>query len=224
MNKLLPNVSEIYPIKDNKSTFYDCNIKLDFERNNLDNKLRIARDIVRQSMIYTKFPNPNFDEELLCGDSYTSSKILIKYLKALNINNKAELVAVSGRKKVDLKSNPRTHFSVLIEDYNKSYLIDTAPEVGYLMGKTVELEENDIYYEYEIINENKKRMIDRIKMDIYSIVNKQNIDDIYLRFFEYKKFFDKFPVLNGLLLTYYEVIKKTDNRIRKNLKVFLKIR
>ena len=70
MNNLLPKIDDLEPIVDSRQTFSEtpfirCFYKLDDAE-----KLQILADIVRQTMIYEKVPNPLFEKKLLMGDDY----------------------------------------------------------------------------------------------------------------------------------------------------------
>jgi len=85
MNSLLPKIDDLEPIVDSRQTFSETPFIRDFYKLDDAEKLQILADIVRQTMIYEKIPNPLIEKKLLIGDDYTSSKIFIDYLKSLNL-------------------------------------------------------------------------------------------------------------------------------------------
>ena len=69
MNKLLPEKEEILPITKEWSTFYESGFNTEFETLTFKTKLKIITDIVRQTILYDEFPNPQDEEINLIGDS-----------------------------------------------------------------------------------------------------------------------------------------------------------
>ena len=68
MNKLLPKIENLEPIVDSRQTFSDTPMKKEFEKLEEIDKLQVLCDIVKQTMIYNEFPNPNNDYKLLICD------------------------------------------------------------------------------------------------------------------------------------------------------------
>ena len=104
MNSLLPKIDDLEPIVDSRQTFSETPFIRDFYKLDDYEKLQILADIVRQTMIYEKIPNPLIEKKLLIGDDYTSSKIFIDYLKSLNLFDDTQLVLVSNRKNIDINN------------------------------------------------------------------------------------------------------------------------
>ena len=206
MNSLLPKIDDLEPIVDSRQTFSETPFIRDFYKLNDDEKLQILADIVRQTMIYEEIPNPLIEKELLIGDDYTSSKIFIDYLKSLNLFNDAQFVLVSNRKNIDIDSFYDCHFSVLVNGINnKTYLVDTTPDIGYGFGEVNELSNRDLYNKYIVLDSNIINIIDIIRDDMYDIrkgiYNDKQIDNYKI----IRKFFSN-EVFDGLLLKYYNCI------------------
>ena len=206
MNSLLPKIDDLEPIVDSRQTFSETPFIRDFYKLNDDEKLQILADIVRQTMIYEEIPNPLIEKELLIGDDYTSSKIFIDYLKSLNLFNDAQFVLVSNRKNIDIDSFYDCHFSVLVNGINnKTYLVDTTPDIGYGFGEVNELSNRDLYNKYIVLDSNIINIIDIIRDDMYDIskgiYNYKQIDNYKI----IRKFFSN-EVFDGLLLKYYNCI------------------
>ena len=220
MNSLLPKIDDLEPIVDSRQTFSETPFIRDFYKLDDAEKLQILADIVRQTMIYEEIPNPLIEKELLIGDDYTSSKIFIDYLKSLNLFNDAQLVLVSNRKNIDIDSFYGCHFSVLVNGINnKTYLVDTTPDIGYGFGEVNELSNRDLYNKYVVLDSNIMNIIDIIRDDMYDIskgiYNDKQIDNYKI----IRKFFSN-EVFNGLLLKYYNCVFMSNfDKLKKIMKM-----
>lgn len=220
MNSLLPKIDDLEPIVDSRQTFSETPFIRDFYKLDDAEKLQILADIVRQTMIYEKIPNPLIEKELLIGDDYTSSKIFIDYLKSLNLFNDAQLVLVSNRKNIDIDSFYGCHFSVLVNGINnKTYLVDTTPDIGYGFGEVNELSNRDLYNKYIALDSNIMNIIDIIRDDMYDIskgiYNDKQIDNYKI----IRKFFSN-EVFDGLLLKYYNCVFMSNfDKLKKIMKI-----
>lgn len=206
MNSLLPKIDDLEPIVDSRQTFSETPFIRDFYKLDDAEKLQILADIVRQTMIYEEIPNPLIEKELLIGDDYTSSKIFIDYLKSLNLFVDTQLVLVSNRKNIDINNFYDCHFSVLVNGINnKTYLVDTTPDIGYVFGEVNELCNRDLYNKYIALDSNIINIIDIIRDDMYDIskgiYNDKQIDNYKI----IRKFFSN-EVFDGLLLKYYNCV------------------
>lgn len=206
MNSLLPKIDDLEPIVDSRQTFSETPFIRDFYKLDDAEKLQILADIVRQTMIYEKIPNPLIEKKLLIGDDYTSSKIFIDYLKSLNLFDDTQLVLVSNRKNIDINNFYDCHFSVLVNGINnKTYLVDTTPDIGYGFGEVNELSNRDLYNKYIVLDSNIINIIDIIRDDMYDIskgiYNDKQIDNYKI----IRKFFSN-EVFDGLLLKYYNCV------------------
>lgn len=206
MNNLLPNIDELEKIIDSRQTFSETPMIKDFVLLSEEDKLQVLTDIVKQSMIYSKFPNPENDVLHLIGDDYTSSKAFINYMNKLNLFMFSKLVICSSRKGIDLKDYNTTHFAVVVTDINNNkYLVDTTPDVGYGLGKVNDV---DIYDSLVDVNDDLDKFINLIRKSMYEI-NKgiYNYSQIEI-FNNYKKYFYK-DYFNGILLKYGECINNS---------------
>ena len=206
MNSLLPKIADLEPIVDSRQTFSETPFIRDFYKLDDDEKLQILADIVRQTMIYEKIPNPLIEKKLLIGDDYTSSKVFIDYLKPLNLFNDVQIVLVSNRKNIDINDFYDCHFSVLVNGINnKTYLVDTTPDIGYGIGEVNELSNRDLYNKYVVLDDNLINIIDIIRNDMYDIskgiYNDKQIDNYKI----IRKIFSN-EVFDGLLLKYYNCV------------------
>ena len=220
MNSLLPKINDLEPIVDSRQTFSETPFIRNFYKLDDDEKLQILADIVRQTMIYEKNPNPLIDKKLLIGDDYTSSRVFMDYLKALNLFKDVQLVIVSNKKNIDINNFYDCHFSVLVNDkYNKTYLVDTTPDIGYGLGEVNELSSRDLYSKYIALGSDIIFVIDTIRNDMYNIskniYNDEQIDNYKII---RKKFLNE--VFDGLLLKYYDCINKSNY---DKLKAIIKI-
>lgn len=210
MNSLLPKIDDLEPIVDSRQTFSETPFIRDFYKLDDDEKLQILADIVRQTMIYEKNPNPLIEKELLIGDDYTSSRVFMDYLKSLNLFKEVQLVIVSNKKNIDINNFYDCHFSVLINGINnKTYLVDTTPDIGYGFGEVNDLSSRDLYNKYIVLDSDIIFVIDTIRNDMYDIsrdiYNDKQIDNYKI----IKKFFLN-EVFDGLLLKYYNCVNKSN--------------
>lgn len=207
MNNLLPNINELEKIVDSRQTFSESPMIKDFVLLSEKDKLQVLTDIVKQSMIYSKFPNPDYDVKYLIGDDYTSSKVFIDYVGELGLFTTSKLVICSCRKEIDLKDYNTTHFAVVVTDINNNkFLVDTTPDVGYGLGK---INNVDIYDNLIDVDDELDKFINLIRKSMYEIDNGvYNYLQIEI-FKNYKKYFYK-NCFNGLLLKYGECINNSD--------------
>lgn len=198
MNCLLPEKKEILPITENWSTFYESGFN-----DNLDNmpfkaKLQVITDIVRQTILYDEFPNPDMEEDTLIGDSYTASKVLINYLKELKLGEKYKTVLAQNYI-YDPNSLYSTQFITLVENEGKIYQIDCTPKTGYKCGKVEELEVDKFYNNYLDINLETDVYLYIIRSILYNI-NKENInDDLIKKYISILNDIPRSDVLNGYI-------------------------
>lgn len=165
MNKILPSKNEIKPITNVNSTFYECGFNQDFENLPFINKLQIINDLVRQSMLPERTPNPVNDKETLIGDCYTSAIASIEYMKNLNIGTNHRLVFCRKRP-YDPDNITSRHAAVLVDDEEgNTYFYDATPYVGSNYGKV--LPDQNFYEHYEIIDNEKSELIFFLRELIY---------------------------------------------------------
>lgn len=210
MNKLLPDIKDLEPIVDSRQTFSDTPFIRNFYKLDNAEKLQILADIVKQTMIFNATPNPANEVKTLVGDDYTSSQVFAQYLKTLNMFRSIELVFVANRKGIDLPNYYGCHFGVLVSDMNnKTYLVDTTPDVGYGFGEVNELSNRDLYGKYVVIDNDLKNIINIIRNDMHdiekNIYSKKQIDN-----YKYIRRFLSIEIFNGLLLKYYKCISESN--------------
>lgn len=220
MNGLLPKIDDLEPIVDSRQTFSETPFIRKFYKLKDDEKLQILADIVRQTMIYEQNPNPLIDKKLLIGDDYTSSQVFIKYLKSSNLFKNVELVLVSNKKNIDISNFYDCHFSVLVNGVNnRTYLVDTTPDIGYGIGEVNEISNRDLYNKYIVLDSNIISIIDIIRDDIYSI-NRGIYDDKQIDNYKIIRKIFANEVFNGLLFKYYNCVNASNF---DKLKVIMKI-
>lgn len=216
MNKLLPKIEELEPIVDSRQTFSDSPMKKEFDKLEEIDKLQVLCDIVKQTMLYSEFPNPNNDTKLLIGDDYTASIVLKQYIESLNIHNKTNIVLVTNKKKIDLNNHHSAHFALLVEGINNDYLVDPTPSIGYGIGETTNLQENDLYSQYTIIDDKLENILYYLRLDLFLISTgketQTQIDNLY----KYKELF-KNEIYNGLIIKLYNCIQNSKNDILKKI-------
>lgn len=207
MNSLLPNIDELEKIVDSRQTFSESPMIKDFILLSENDQLQVLTDIVKQSMIYCKYPNPDYDIRYLIGDDYTSSRVFINYINDLGLFTSCQLAIGGSRRDIDLKDYNTTHFVVIVKDFNnKTYLIDTTPDIGYSYG---EVNSTSIYNDLVIVDADLNKFIYDIRKSMYEIANGlYNYSQIDV-FKEKKKYFYN-NCFNGLLLKYGECIRNSN--------------
>ena len=98
MNRLLPIIDEMDTIVDSRCTFSETPMVKNFLLLSEKDKLQVLADLVRQTILYSETPNPDFELKTLIGDDYTSSKVFINYVKFLGLYNDVRL-AIGGSRK-----------------------------------------------------------------------------------------------------------------------------
>lgn len=206
MNNLLPKVDDLKTIVDSRETFSESPLTKDFKLLSENDQLQVLADIVRQTMKYDKYSNPDYDLDLLVGDDYTSSKVFINYLNDLGLYHSAFLVICGSREEIDIDGFNKSHFAVMVEDINnKKYLVDTTPDIGYSFGEVKNLHEDKVYTSFVIVNSEIDEFINVIRKTMYEISNGVYKPEHIELFKTYKKYFYR-ECFNGLLLKYNECI------------------
>jgi len=178
MNKLLPNIYELKPISGNRNTFGETVFIRNFNDLSFKEKLQVANDLVRQTMLMVEIPNPKTELEEMCGDSYTASVVAIEYLRKMNLGIKHILV-LARKKKYEIDDVTTKHFLVLVaNDTNEWYQFDCSPFVGYKCGKVEKINVEQFYEEYYPIDEEIKRMLYQIRTIQYEMykTGRTNVD------------------------------------------------
>lgn len=177
MNKLLPNIYELEPIFGNRDTFGETPFTRDFKNLSFKNKLQVANDLIRQTMLMTEIPNPETEVEEMRGDSYTASVVAMTYLKEMKLGRKHILV-LARKKKYEIDTVTTKHFLVLVlDDKNEWYQFDCAPFVGYKCGKVEKISVERFYKEYYPVNKDMKDILYKLRTIQYDI-NKTGITNI----------------------------------------------
>lgn len=177
MDSLLPEKKELVPIQEEWSTFYDSGFNDDFDSLPFKKKLQIINDIVRQTILYDAYPNPEVEVEELIGDSYTASKVLINYLKELNLGENHKIVLA---KDGIFDSSVLSHFIVLVENEGSTFQLDCSPTIGYKCGQ-VEDEKTTKFHDTYIELDDDNEFYLNIIRDILYKINHRIINDNTIR-------------------------------------------
>lgn len=71
---------------------------------------------------------------------------------------------------IDINNFYDCHFSVLVNGINnKTYLVDTTPDIGYGFGEVNDLSSRDLYNKYIVLDSDIIFVIDTIRNDFYDI-------------------------------------------------------
>lgn len=171
MNKLLPKIEELIPITGHRNTFGESKMKNGFSTLDFITKLKIINDLVRQTMLVCKIPNPENEIIKMEGDSYTASIIAIKYLKEYGIGTKHELV-LALKKPFQIVDENINNFVVLVSnEKNECYQFDCTPTVGYCHGKVQKIDDGLLYDKYYYINEKNNGILIKLRQAIYDLSN-----------------------------------------------------
>ena len=214
MSKYLPNKELLKPITNPASTFYDCGFNKDFDSLDFKQKLKVAADIVRQSMKGVQYPDPNTDQETLYGNCHTSALALIDYLKELGVGKNYKYV-MCRKRTYDPEDITSRHAAVLVDDDNaETYFVDPTAFVGFKYGVVQKLSDSDIAYEeYEVLDDEKFELMYYIKDFLYKVSSgKLSRDEIpfYYDVFETAL---KYPILDGYNShCWYYMGKQMDNK------------
>lgn len=208
MNEILPKINELEAITDDRMTFSDSPMQKEFELLTEKNQLQVITDLIKQSILYQKYPNPNNEEEFLIGDDYTSCKAFIKYLKYLKMSFSCKIAIGTNKNNLDINEYNGLNFFVIAKNLNNNnyYYINPSLNIGDGFGKT---EEHSIYDNFLIINDEIASFLQSIRLTMYHIHNKK-YNNIEIELFnKYKKYFND-NNFNGLLLKYSECINNSD--------------
>ena len=176
MNALLPSKEELIPITNDRNTFADCSLTRNFEFLNFQEKLQVINDIVRQTILIEPIPNPKNEIETIVGDSYTSSLVLIRYLKKLGIGKKHRVV-LAKKRSFDTENLAEVRFLVLVEDEdNTAYQVDCSTFVGYKCGKVAPMSD-PFYEEYFTIDGEIKEALTYFRTALYDSKMEMNTED-----------------------------------------------
>lgn len=219
MNKLLPNPYGLEPILDSRQTFSDNVMSQEFNKLNDEDKLKILCDLVKQTMIYKKYPAPKIEVEAMIGDDYTASKVLKKYIDELGIFNKVKIMLITNREGIDSKNYNGLHFVVYVKSVTgREYIVDPSPGIGYGYGEVNDISKNNLYHEYIEIDSNIESILLTIREDMYQISNNiytyDQIDHLKL----IKDIFNT-DYFNGLLLMYNNCVMNSDHEKLKDAMV-----
>lgn len=197
MNNLLPKKEELFPINDETKTFSDTPFQLDWSLLDFKSKLQIANDLVRQTMMYSEYPDPITDFETLIGDSYTACNVSIEYLRDLGLGNNYRIVLALG-KPYENDDATSTHFILLIDDGDTTYQFDATPTVGYKCGK-VEKITDKFYQDYVSLSFETKELYESLRSYSYLLSIKNCDEKDKLEIINVIADAKKYPELKGMI-------------------------
>ena len=174
MYNILPRyIKELTPISGNRNTFGENTFSIPYNQLTFEQKLKVAVDLVRQSMLYCEIPNPQLEIATLSGDSYTACCILKEYLIRNNLGVHHIICFVEG-KKYEITGMPSTHFILLVSDNKDNWFqLDPSPMVDYKCGQ-VESYENKWYKTCIPIEDEKEEYLKEIRKSIFQAKFLQN--------------------------------------------------
>lgn len=208
MKNYLPNVSALEPIRDTRKTFCDTPFVNEITKLSELDQLQIFTDIVRQTILYNRYPNPKADTQVLVGNDYTSSRVFMNYLRDTGAFDDYRLAIVSNRSGIDDGIYTSTHFVVLVKGHTgKTYVIDTTPGIGYGYGKA-QLSEDNMYQSFEIVTNSMREKLDNIYYDMYEIKHGRYTEEQITRYKSYRSLFNR-SELAGLFKEYYKVVMES---------------
>ena len=218
MNKLLPNLEDLFPITDERKTFSETPFNKDFEKLSFISKLQIVNDIIRQTMMYNPIPNSETEIEQLIGDSYTASKSAIEYLKHLNIG--CNYRSVFARKKVYEPDDIGTmHVITLVDDpkTNNTYQFDSSPFVEYKCGKVEDITSNKFYEDYIEIKDELLEIYEKMRILAYKLISEDKSEDVIKEFEHILNDAKTYKILNNYISYYYLMLAEKTNDKNESL-------
>lgn len=168
-SSLLPEKDDLFKITENWTTFSETPFQDDFVNLNEIDKLQIINDIVRQTMLFKRIPNPSKELNNLVGDSYTASIVSLNYLKHLKIGCNFRLALANNH---NFNRNSVTNEVVLLLDYNGiTYYFNSSPYIGFGIGKVCRLDEQQYYEEIIELPDNEIEKINCMRKLLYKNKN-----------------------------------------------------
>jgi len=170
---LLPRKETLKPNGPN-STFAEAPFQSgEFAEQELQTKLLVANEIIRQAIQIDYFPD-SAAEANLAGDCFTSAKYLAEYLEKLGVSGKTYLVSVR-RNPFNGEQRKSTRHVVVLHELNGVFrTVDPTAMVGYGYGSvscectfkdgvlTSLGEEHPIYEHVELLTNKDKETIEKI--------------------------------------------------------------
>lgn len=210
MNKLLPEIEELFPISDTRKTFSETPLTKDFELLCFKDKLQVLNDIVRQTMMYDNIPNPENDVESLIGDSYTASLASIEYMKKNGIGKNHRSV-LARKRSFDPEDITTTHILTLVDDNNgETYQFDCSPYVGFKCGKVEGLTNERFYEEYVEICGDVQAILNSMRLFAYKIQNERLTEKELNSFLQMLNDAGEYEILNGFVSFCHELLYQKD--------------
>ncbi len=209
MNKLLPQkLCDLEPISGKRNVFGETAFVKPYNMLKFSEKLKIACDLVRQTMLVCSVPNPMDDVESLTGDSYTACVALVNYLIENNLGCNYK-VCFARKSIYEADCAVTTHFIVLVSDeFGNCFQIDPSPCVGYKCGK-VESINHKWYSEYTVVEGELKLFLETFRRYAYELENsrKKSLDFIMPKILYAKKAVKKYEILKGYLFLLCKICK-----------------
>ena len=216
MNKLLPKIEELKPINDSRLTFSETPLTKDFNLLDFKNKLQVINDIVRETMIFDKYPDPSNEIETLIGDTYTASLASIDYLKSIGLGTNYRCV-IAQRRKFDPIDLPTTHIVVLVDDDSgNTYQFDCSPMAGYKCGRVEAINKERFYENYVEIKGDIATFIGEIRKLTFQIKNGNYDNELVYRFFQILEDAKSHEILAGFRFEGYTLLSQiSKNKIEQ---------
>ena len=214
MFNILPRyIKELTPISGNRNTFGENTFSILYNELTFEQKLKVAVDLVRQSMLYCKIPNPQIEMIDLNGDSYTACCILKDYLIQNNLGTHHTVCFVEG-KRYETINMPSNHFILLVSDCNDNWFqLDPSPMVGYKCGQ-VESYSNKLYKICLPIEDKKEEYLKEIRQSIFQakFLQQDSVSRAYEMAYE---MMDKYNLFSG----YYEMLCLMTGNLKQRINI-----
>ena len=218
MNALLLSKDEFIPITNDRNTLADCSLTRNFEFLTFQEKLQVVNDIVRQTILIEPVPNPKDEVETMKGDSYTSSLVLIQYLKELEIGKNHRIV-LGKKRSFDTENSAEIRFLVLVEDDDDTvYQVDCSTFVGYKCGKVAPMS-TPFYEEYFTIEGEVKDILTCFRTALYDSKYVGSIDSV--RFQNLIERMEEYEILEDYAKYFHFASKTSINEKEKEEQLYL---
>lgn len=214
MYNILPRcIKELTPISGNRNTFGENVFSIPYNELAFEQKLKVAVDLVRQSMLYCEIPNPQLEIATLSGDSFTACSILKEYLiqNALGVHH---IICFVEGKKYEIVGMPSTHFILLVCDNNDNWFqLDPSPMVDYKCGQ-VESYANRWYKICIPVENEKEEYLKEIRKSIFQakFLQKNSLKKAYEMASEMMY---KYNLFSG----YYEILCLMTDNLKRGINI-----
>lgn len=150
----LPSLEQVVPLIAHDQSYFNNSYRaLGFL-----NKVKLANDIVRSSMIFTALPKED-SLTTFVGDCLTACRLCRDYLIGLVPTATIKICFVRRRKHDPLDRYSTKHFVLLVE-YKKSIMLsDPTPTKGFGLGKVCNIDDETFYRRVDLVESSEEDLL-----------------------------------------------------------------